>query len=79
MTVLHPGSPRNRSKYTRPFSPRGGWVWERDYCTLCDVDVEDVGIDSACDSICINFVLQSMCNDEMLNVGLGTTEEGGRN
>ena len=23
-------SPRNRSKYTRPFSPAGGWVWERD-------------------------------------------------
>ena len=22
MTILHPGSPRNRSKYTRPFSPR---------------------------------------------------------
>ena len=31
MTVLHPGSPRNRSKYTRPFSPHGGWVWVRDY------------------------------------------------
>ena len=23
--------PRNRSKYTRPSSPHGGWVWVRDY------------------------------------------------
>ena len=23
-------SPRNHSKYTRPSSPRGGWVWDRE-------------------------------------------------
>ena len=30
-------SPRNRSKYTRPSSPCGGGVWDRDYSQDCDI------------------------------------------